>query len=66
MHSEKATKYFKISTVDFSYIHMPVKSRVEISQIVVAFSESMNCTKMFKFSVLHDFGFGKVSPAKQL
>ena len=38
MHSEKATKCCKISTLDLSY----VKSTVEISQNFVAFSEYIN------------------------
>ena len=43
IYSEKATKFCKISTVDLSYVVM-VKSTVEISQNVVAFSEYMNFT----------------------
>ena len=42
--SEKATKFFEISTVDFSYV-VKVKSTVEISQNFVAFSEYMNTRK---------------------
>ena len=38
---EKATKFFEISTLLLSYI-VPVKSKVEISQHFVAFSEYMN------------------------
>ena len=41
MYSEKATKFFEISTVDFSYV-VPVKSKGEISQNFVTFSEYMN------------------------
>ena len=41
IHSEKATKFCEISTVDLSYV-VPVKSTVEISQNFVAFSEYMN------------------------
>ena len=41
IYSEKATKFWKISTVDLSYL-VPVKSTVEISQNFVAFSEYMN------------------------
>ena len=39
--SEKATKIFEISTLLLSYV-VPVKSKVEISQNFVAFSEYMN------------------------
>ena len=41
IYSEKATKFCEIST---SYV-LPVKSKVEISQNFVAFSEYMNLTK---------------------
>ena len=41
--SEKATKFFEISTLLLSYVE-PVKSKVEISQNFVAFSEYMNFT----------------------
>ena len=41
IYSEKATKFYKISTVDLSYV-VPVKSTVEISQNFVTFSEYMN------------------------
>ena len=41
IYSEKATKFCEISTVDLSYV-VPVKSKVEISQNFVAFSEYMN------------------------
>ena len=41
IYSEKATKFYEISTVDLSYV-VPVKSMVEISQNFVAFSEYMN------------------------
>ena len=41
IYSEKATKFYKISTVDLSYI-VTVKSMVEISQNFVAFSEYIN------------------------
>ena len=40
IHSEKATNFCEISTVDFSYV-VAVKSTVEISQNFVAFSEYM-------------------------
>ena len=41
IYSEKATKFCEISIVDLSYV-VPVKSKVEISQNFVAFSEYMN------------------------
>ena len=41
IHSEKATKFCKISTVNSCYV-VPVKSTEEISQNFVAFSEYMN------------------------
>ena len=41
IYSEKATKVCEISTVDLSYV-VPVKSTVEISQNLVAFSKYMN------------------------
>ena len=41
VYYEKATKFCKISTVDFSYV-VTVKSPVEILQNFVAFSEFMN------------------------
>ena len=44
IYFEKATKFCEISTVDLSYV-VPVKSTVEISQNVVAFSEYMNFKK---------------------
>ena len=40
IYSEKATKVCEISTLLFSYV-VPVKSKVEISQNFVAFSEYM-------------------------
>ena len=40
IHSENATKFCKISTLLLSFV-MPVKSKVEISQNFVAFSEYM-------------------------
>ena len=43
IYSEKATKFWEISTLLFSYV-VPVKSKVEISQNFVAFSEYMNFT----------------------
>ena len=41
IYSEKATKFCENSTVDLSYV-VTVKSKVEISQNFVAFSEYMN------------------------
>ena len=38
IYSEKATKFCEISTLHLSYV-VPVKSKVEISQNFVAFSE---------------------------
>ena len=43
IYSEKATKFCEISTLLLSYV-VPVKSKVEISQNFVAFSEYMNFT----------------------
>ena len=43
IYSEKATQFCKISTLLLSYV-VPVKSKVEISQNFVAFSEYMNFT----------------------
>ena len=44
IYSEKTTKFCKISTLLLSYV-VPVKSKVEISQNFVAFSEYMNFIK---------------------
>ena len=44
MYSEKATKFFEISTNYLSYV-LPVKWLVEILQNFVAFSEYMNLKK---------------------
>ena len=41
MYSEKATKFCEIFTLLFSYV-VPVKSKVNVSQNFVAFSEYMN------------------------
>ena len=41
IYSEKATKFYEISTVDLSYV-VPVKFTGEISQNFVAFSEYTN------------------------
>ena len=43
IYSEKATKFGEISTLLLSYV-VPVKSKVEILQNFVAFSEYMNFT----------------------
>ena len=43
IYSEKAAKFCEISTL-FLYYVVPVKSKVEISQNFVAFSEYMNFT----------------------
>ena len=45
IYSAKATKFCEISTLLLSYV-VPVKSKVEISQIFVAFSEYMNFNSM--------------------
>ena len=45
-YSEKATNFCKISTIDLSYV-VTVKSTLEISQNVVAFSECMNFIRKF-------------------
>ena len=50
IYSEKATKFFEISTLLLSYA-VPVKSKVEISQNFVAFSEYMN----FNLNTIFDF-----------
>ena len=42
IYSEKATKFFEIFTLLLTTVHT-VKSKVKISQNVVAFSEKMNC-----------------------
>ena len=53
IYSEKATKFWEISTVDLSYV-VPVKSTVEISQNFVAFSEYMNfMNKKLRGCLLH-------------
>ena len=43
IYSEKATKFFEISNLLLSTVHTD-KSKVEISQNFVAFSEYMNFT----------------------
>ena len=47
INSVKATKFFKISTLLLFYV-VPVKSKVEISQNFVAFSEYMNIMNFTK------------------
>ena len=44
VYSEKAAKFCEIFTLLLSYV-VPVKSKVEISQNFVAFSEYMNFNK---------------------
>ena len=46
IYPEKATKFCKISTLLLTYV-VPVKSKVDISQDFVAFSEHMNLTYKF-------------------
>ena len=41
MYSEKATKFFEISTLLLCYV-VPIKSKLEISQNFVSFSEYVN------------------------
>ena len=50
VYFEKATKFYEISTLLLSYV-VPVKSKVEISQNFVAFSEYMNFTYVRNFKV---------------
>ena len=47
IYSEKATTFCEISTVDLSYLVVPVKSTVDISQNFVAFSEYMNFNNIY-------------------
>jgi len=51
IYSEKATKFCEIFTLLLFYV-VPVKSKVEISQNFVAFSEYMNFTSM-SYEVRH-------------
>ena len=44
IHSKKATKFCEISTLFLSYV-VPVKTKVEVLQNFVAFSEHMNFTR---------------------
>ena len=55
IYSEKATKFCEISTLLLSYV-VPVKSKVEISQNFVAFSEYMNFNTLEK----HNRKLGKI------
>ena len=56
IYSEKATKFSEISTLLLSYV-VPVKSKVEISQNFVAFSEYMNFkgSKIYFHHSFHSF-----------
>ena len=56
IYSEKATKFCKISTLLLSYV-VPIKSKVEISQNLVALSEYMSFTQKLEFlsNKLEDF-----------
>jgi hypothetical protein len=49
VYSEKATKFCKISTLLLSTVHTN-KSKVEISQNFVAFSEYMNFKSTYRIS----------------
>ena len=51
MYSEKATKFCEISSLLLSYV-VAVKSKVEISQSFVAFSDYMNFKENFRFEGL--------------
>ena len=51
IYYEKATKFSEISTLLLSYV-VPVKSKVEISQNSVAFSEYMNFTENMSLLLL--------------
>ena len=51
IYSEKATKFGEISNLLLTTVHT-VKSKVEISQNFVAFSEYMNFNLIYKFSHL--------------
>ena len=60
IYSEKATNFCEISTLLLSYV-VPVKSKVEISQNFVAFSEYMNFTKSYSnFVLLMHLNFSKI------
>ena len=47
VYSEKATKFYEISTLLLSIVHKD-KSKVKISQNFEAFSEYMNNIKLYK------------------
>ena len=48
IYSEKATKFWEISALLLSYV-VPIKSKVEISQNFLAFSEYTNFKRSFAF-----------------
>ena len=52
IYSEKATKFCEISTFLLSYV-VPVKSKVEILQNFVAFSEYINFIKLMQVAYLN-------------
>ena len=52
IYSEKATKFCEISTLNLTALHT-VKSKVEISQNFVGFSEYMNFMMITKSHLLH-------------
>ena len=54
IYSEKATEFFEISTLLLT-VTKKDKSKVEISQIFVAFSEYMNFTYRVSHMYLNDF-----------
>ena len=54
MYSEKATKFFEISTLFLSYVVPAVKSKMEILQNFAAFSEYMNFIILNKFEITTD------------
>ena len=54
IYSEKATKFCEMSTILLSYV-VPVKSKVEISQNFVAFSEYMNFNVKTKMEISSNF-----------
>ena len=53
IYSEKVANFCEISTVDLSFV-VTVKSKVEISQKFVAFSEYMNFTRV-GFLIPYDY-----------
>ena len=56
IYSEKATKFCEISTLDLTVLHT-VKSKVEISQNVVAFSEYMNFETCKQLHIISENNF---------